>query len=116
MPSPSSKMCSSSQRRQSYKSETNQPIKRMSAQKRKTYNNAILCYICRNAFGENFLTSPNVRDHDHITEFIICDAHRKCNMERPVSCKIQVCFNNFRKYDATLIVHEFSKRPDCNIK
>ena len=43
-------------------------------------------------------------------------AHRQCNLERSVRFKISVFFNNFRGYDAQLIVHEFGKRPDHKIK
>ena len=43
-------------------------------------------------------------------------AHRKCNLERPVSFKIPVFFHNFCGYNAHLIVHEFGKRPDRKIK
>ena len=34
----------------------------------------------------------------------------------PVSFKILVFFHNFRGYDAHLIVHEFGKRPDCELR
>ena len=37
-------------------------------------------------------------------------------MERPISFKIPVFFHNFRGYNAHLIVHEFGKRPDREIK
>ena len=91
-------------------------MKRMSAQKREEYENATQCYNCRHAFEENDPKGPKVRDHDHITGFFINAAHRQCNLERPVSFKIPVFFHNFRGYDAHLIVHEFGKRPEREIK
>ena len=95
---------------------TNRPMKRMSAQKRENYENATECYICRQPFEEGDLIGPMVRDHDHITKFFIGAAHRQCNLERPASFRIPVFFHNFRGYDAHLIVHEFGKRPDREIK
>ena len=37
-------------------------------------------------------------------------------MERPVRVKIPVFFQNFRGYDAHLMVHEFGKWPEREIK
>ena len=95
---------------------TNRPMKRMSAQTREEYENAMDCCICRHPFEEGDPKEPKVRGHDNITGFILGAAHRQCNLERLVSFKIPVFFNNFRGYDAHLIVHEFGKRPDSEIK
>ena len=95
---------------------SNRPMKRMSAQKREEYENATECYICRHAFEDDDQKGPKVRYHDHITGYFLGAAHRQCNLERPVSFRIPVFFHNFRDYDAHLIVHEFGKRPDREIK
>ena len=95
---------------------TNRPMKRMSAKKREEYENATQCYICRHAFEEDDLKRPKVRDHDHIMGFCLNAAHRQCNLERPVCFRIPFFFHNFCGYDADLIVHEFGKRPDHEIK
>ena len=95
---------------------TNRPMKRMSAQKRKEYQNATKCYICHHAFEEDDPKGAKVCDYDHITGFFLGAAHRQCNLERPVSFRIFEFFKNFREYDAHLIVHEFRKRPDHEIK
>ena len=91
-------------------------MKQMSSQKREEYDNATECYICRQPFGKNDPKGPKVSDHNHITGFFIESAHRQCNLERPVSFRIPVFFHNFRGNDAHLIVHEFNKRPDREIK
>ena len=96
--------------------QTNRPNKRMSAQKREESENATQCYICRHAFEEDNPKWPKVRDHDHITGFFLCAAHRQCSLERPVSFRIPIFFHNFRGYDVLLIVHEFGKRPEREIK
>ena len=88
----------------------------MSAKKREEYENATQCYICSHTFEEDDPKGPKVRDHDHITGFFIGAAHRQCNLERLVCFRIPVFFHNFRGYDAHLIVHEFCKRHDCEIK
>ena len=97
-------------------SQINRVMKRLSARQQEEYDNAILCYICRHEFDEGEARGPKVRDHDHITGWFIGAAHRQCNLERPVSFKILVFFHNFRCYDAHLIVHEFGKRRDREIK
>ena len=74
------------------------------------------CYICLHAFEENDPKKPKVRDHDHITGFFLGAANRKCNLERLVSFRIPVFFYNFCGYDAHLIVHEFGKKPEREIK
>ena len=95
---------------------TNQAMKRHSVRQQEEYDNATRCYICRHEFVEGEETGPKVRDHDHIMGWFIGAAHRQCNLERPVSFKIPVFFHNFRGYDAHLIVHEFGKRRDREIK
>ena len=83
----------------------NQAITRLSVLQQKEYDNATRCYICRHEVLEGEAKSPKVRDHDHITGWFIGAAHRQYNLERPVSYKIPVFFQNFRGYDAHLIVH-----------
>ena len=95
---------------------TNRAIKRLSVRQQEEYDNANRCYICRHEFVEGEAKGPKVRDHHHITGWFIGAAHRQCNLERPVSFKIPVFFHNFRGYNAPLIVHEFGKRPDREIK
>ena len=95
---------------------TNRTMKRLSARQQEEYNNVTRCYICRHEFEESEAKGPKVRYHDHITGMLIGAAHRQCNLERPVSFKIPVFFHNFRGNDAHLIVHEFGKRPDREIK
>ena len=91
-------------------------MKRFSAHQQEEYDNATRCYICRHEFVENEAKGFKVRDYDHITTWFICAANRQCNLERPVSFKIPVVLQNFSGYDAHLIVHEFGKRHDREIK
>ena len=91
-------------------------MKRLSARQQKEYDHATRCYICRHDFVEGETKGPKVRDHDHITGWFIGAAHRQCNLDRLVSFKIPVFFHNIRGYDAHLIVHEFGKRTDREIK
>ena len=95
---------------------TNRAMNRLSASQQEEYDNATRCYICRHEFVEGKAKGPKVRDHDHITGWFVGAAHRQCNLERPVSFNSPVFFHNFRGYDAHLIVHEFGKPPDREIK
>ena len=95
---------------------TNRAMKRLTDRQQEEYENATRCYICRHEFVEGEAKGPIVRNHDHITGWFIGAAHCQCNLERPVSFKFPVFFHNFCGYDAQLIVHEFGKRPDREIK
>ena len=98
------------------KLRTNRAMNRLSARQHEEYGNATRFYICRHEFVEGEAKGPKVRDHDHITGWFIGAAHLQYNLERPVCFKISVFFHNFRGYDAHLIVYEFGKRPDREIK
>ena len=91
-------------------------MKRLSARQQEKYDNAMRCYICRHEFVKSKAKSYKVRDHDHITGWIIGAAHCHCNLERLVSFNITVFFYNFCGYDEHLIVHKYGKRLDCEIK
>ena len=95
---------------------TNQAIKRWSAREQDKYDNATRCYICRHEFLQCEAKRPKVCDYDHITNWFIGAAYCQHNLERPITFKIPVFFQNLRGYDAHLIVYEFGKRPDCKIK
>ena len=94
----------------------NLKMKSLNMRQQAEFDNATRCYLCRHEFMKNELKGPKVRDHDHITGEFLGAAHRQCNLERPVRFQIPVFFHNFRGYDAHLIVHEFGKRPDREIK
>ena len=98
------------------KLRTNRAINRLNAREQEEFNNATRCYICRYVFVEVEANGSKVRDHDQITGCFIGAIHRKCNLERPICFKILVLVHYFRGYDAHLIVHEFGKRPDLEIK
>ena len=98
------------------KLQTNRAMNLLSAHQQEEYDNATRCYICRREFEEGEARGPKDRDHDHITSWFIGAAHRQCNLERPVCFEIPVIFHNFHGYDAHIIVHEFGKRPDREIK
>ena len=95
---------------------TNRAMNFLSARQQEEYDNATGCYICRNEFVENEAKGLEVRDHDHITGWFISAAHSQSNLERRVSFKITMFFHNFFGYDALLIVDEFGKRFDREIK
>ena len=94
----------------------NLKMKSLNMRQQAEYDNATRCYLCRHEFKKNELKELNVPDHDHITGEFLGAAHRKCNLERPVSFQIPEFFHNIRGYDAHLIVHEFLKRPNHEIK
>ena len=100
----------------SEKLRTNRAMNWLNARQQEEFNNATRCYICRHEFVEGEAKGLKVHDHDHKTGCFNADAHRQSNLERPVCFKIPEFFYNFRGYDAHLIVHEFRKRPDREIK
>ena len=95
---------------------TNRAIKRLGAHQQKENDNALRCYIWCHEFVESEANTPKIYKNDHITGLFFGAANRQCNLKRLASFKIKVFFYNFRGYDAQLIVHQFGKRSDCEIK
>ena len=94
----------------------NKKMKYLNMRQQAKFDNATRCYICRHEFTKHELKGAKVRDYDHITGDFLGAAHRQCNLERAVSFQITVFFHIFRGYDTHLIVHEFGKRSDREIK
>ena len=80
------------------------------------FDNATRCNLCRHVFTKYEQLGSKVRDHDLITGNFLCAAYRQCNLERAVSLQIPVFFQNFRGYDAHIIVHEFGQRSEREIR
>ena len=94
----------------------NIPMKPLTMQQNLDFEQATLCYLCRQLFCQNDPRGYKVRDHDHLTGNYIGAAHRQCNIERPVNYLIPVFFHNFRGYDGHLIIHQFQCYPEREIK
>ena len=95
----------------------NAPMNKLNKQQQNDYDNAKQCYLCRRDFqGPEDPKGGKVPDHDHITGHFLGAAHNVCNLNRPVKYQIPVFFNNFRGYDSHLIVHEFPRHKDREIK
>ena len=90
--------------------------KRLSARQQDEYDNATLWYICRHECVDNEANNNKVRDHIHITGWLIGATNHLCNLERLGNLNITVFFYNFKECDKHLIAYEFRKRPDREIK
>ena len=78
----------------------NVPMDWLSRAKREKFNNATQCHICRKPVkGDQDPKGPKVRNHDHVTGWLIAAAHQQCNLQRSVNYQILVFFHNFRGYD-----------------
>ena len=95
---------------------TNRAMKRLSACQQTEYDIYIRCYICRHNVVEIEAKGFKVRNQDYITRLFISAPYSYWNFERPVSFYILVFFNNFRGYNAHLIVYDFGKRVDRELK
>ena len=73
------------------------------------FNNAKICYVCKNTFSINF---PKLRDHDHIKKKrnyrgAICNS---CNLNRTnIDFKTPVIFHAGTNYDFNCIIENFNQ-------
>ena len=92
-------------------------MNKLNKQQQNDYDNAKQCYLCRRDFqGLEDPKGGKVCDNDHITGHFLGAAHNVCNLNRPVKYQISVILHNFRGYDSNLIVHEFPRHKDREIK
>ena len=86
---------------------------------KKSYENAKICYICKENFENNYLKDKKyrkIRDHCHIGEYRGA-AHSICNLKYIAPKKVPIVFHNGSKYDYHFIIkelpEEFKKQFPC---
>ena len=76
------------------------------------YENAKICYICKEKFGNKHLKDKKyrkVRDHCHYTRQYRGAAHSTCNLKYSVPKKIPIVFHNGSNYDYYFIIKELGE-------
>ena len=95
-------------------------MKLLTKELQKSYENAKICYICKEKF-RNYILKDNkshkVEDHCHCTGDYRGAAYTTCNWKYSVSKKISIAFQNGSKYDYHFIIkelaEEFRKQFTC---
>ena len=70
------------------------------------FESSAKCWICNNPFIEG---DVKVRDHCYVTGKYKGAAHRDCNINVTLNCKIPIVFHNLKKYYAHHIMQELGK-------
>ena len=86
-------------------------IKLLTKQQQKLFENAKICYICKEKFENECLKDEKyhkVRDHCHYTREYRGATHSICNLKLSVSKKIYIVFNNGSNYDYDFIIKELA--------
>ena len=78
---------------------------RLTKEDKLAYEQATLCHICHEPFGES-KAHKKVRDHDHITGQFRGAAHNCCNVNYFANRYVPIVFHNLRGYDSHLIIKE----------
>ena len=68
------------------------------------FKNSATCWICDNDY-----TDSKVKDNCHITLKYKGSAHRDCNINVELNCKITVVLHNLKIYDSHLIMQDLGK-------
>ena len=95
-------------------------MKLLTKEQQESYENAKICYICKEKFENKYLKDKKyrkVRDHCHYTGEYRGAAHSICNLKYSVPKKIPIVFHNGSNYDYHFIIkelaEEFKKQFTC---
>ena len=95
-------------------------MKLLTNEQQESYENAKICYICKEKFENKYLTNKRyckVRDHCHYKGEKRGAAHIICNSKHSLPKKIPVAFSNGSNYDYHFIIkelaEEFKKQFTC---
>ena len=87
-------------------------MKLLTKQQQESYENAKICYICKEKFENKSLNDKKyrkIRDHDHYTGEYRGAAHSICNLKYCVPKKIPIVFLNGSDYDYHFIIKELAE-------
>ena len=86
----------------------------------RSYENAKICYICKenleiNMWKKTDIVTLEIRDHCHYTGRYRGAAHSKCNLKYGVSKKISIAFHNGSNYDYHFIIKKLAENLKNNL-
>ena len=79
-------------------------MKLLTKEQQESYENAKICYICKENFQNKYLKDRKVRDHCYYTEEYRDAAHSIYNLKYSVPRKISIVFHNESNYDYHFII------------
>ena len=95
-------------------------IKLLTKEQQESYENAKICYICKEKFQNKYLKDKKyskVRDHFHYKGEYRGAAHSICNLKYSMPKKIPIAFHNRSNYEYHFIINElaeeFKKQFTC---
>ena len=93
-------------------------MKILTKEEQKPYENAKICYICKQKFETRYLKYEKyrkVRDHCHYTIEFRGAAHSICNFKYTAPKKFPTVLYNGSYYDYHFIIKELSEAQPANI-
>ena len=87
-------------------------MKLLKKEQKDSYENAKLCYICKEKFENKYLKNKNyckVRDHCHYTREYRGAVHSICDFKYSVTKNIPRVFHNGSNYDYQFIIKELAE-------
>ena len=85
-------------------------IKSLTKEQQKSYENAKICYICKEKFENiKYKKYCKVRDHCHYTGEYRGAAHSVCNLKYSRPKKNPIVFHNGSNYDYHFIIKELAE-------
>ena len=87
-------------------------MKLLTKEQQESYENAKICYICKEKFENKYLKDKRYRkdrDHCHYTGKYRSAAHSICDLKYSVPKKIPMVFHNGSYYDCHFIIQELAE-------
>ena len=87
-------------------------MKLLTKEQQESYENAQICYICKEKFENKYLKDKKyreVRDHCHYTRKYRGATYNICNLKYSVPKNIPIVFHNGSTYDYHFIIKELAE-------
>ena len=87
-------------------------MKLVTKEQQESYENAQICYICKEKFEDKYLKDKQyrkVRDHFHYTGEYRGAADSTCNLKHSVPKKIRIACHNGSNYDYHFIMKKLTQ-------
>ena len=93
-------------------------MKLLTKEQQKSYENANICYLCKQVFENKYLKDKKhrkVRNHGHYTGKYRSATHSICNLKYTVPKKIPIAFHNGSNHDYHFIIKELAEELKNNL-
>lgn len=98
--------------------ENKKPMSPLTEEEERSFNESVVCHICKKRFENDQSNMIRVRDHCHISGLYRGAAHQSCNLQYQFSRSVPIVMHNLSGYDSHLLIKKLgsSKQIPGEIK